>query len=223
MTIEKVNLKKSWPTQLFTTPLRRDHEENSILIEDWIDEDFIHKELKIHKRRFKAADLDKNGFLDQTEFPAFIHPEEFPKIMSKTLAQETLENIDTNKDGLIDEKEWIFEIYEKDNQAKERKEKLVKESEVEEPAWVTNEIDHFYTHRDSDGDGKMDVHDVERWLNPEGFCAIKSDIEHLMSECDINKDDKLSLQEIMNKYHVFYTSKSTMYGQAIQAKVRDEL
>ena len=207
-------------------PLIRDSA--GILIEEVIDQDFLLKEVRKQKRRFKQADLNSDGMLDLDEFPPFVHPEEF-KSMKRVLASETLEEMDTDKDGLINEKEWIHEIYEKDEVAKERKKNSLKENANSnskdgnaEPEWLLQEIDHFYTVRDSDGDGKMDVEDVERWLNPEGYDPIKQDVEHLFWEIDEDKDRLLSYEEILKKYEVFTVSKSTMYGNELHTR-HDEL
>lgn len=58
------------------------------------------------KELFVAADLSKDGKLDEKEFLAFTHPEEAPHMLEVILKQ-TLEEKDTNKDGSIDFQEYI--------------------------------------------------------------------------------------------------------------------
>ena len=61
-------------------------------------------------RRFIDADLDRDGQLNATEFAAFLHPHTQPH-MHEVVVKETLEDMDQNNDGLIDEDEYI--IFEK--------------------------------------------------------------------------------------------------------------
>ena len=57
-------------------------------------------------RRFKKADKDGNNALSAEEYAAFLHPENNPH-MRDLVVEETLEDIDKNKDGVITLDEYI--------------------------------------------------------------------------------------------------------------------
>lgn len=62
--------------------------------------------LKEDRQLFNAADQNIDGRLDDKEFLAFTHPEENPDMLPVIL-QQTLEEKDTNNDGVIDFQEYI--------------------------------------------------------------------------------------------------------------------
>ena len=62
--------------------------------------------LKEDRELFNAADKNIDGRLDEKEFLAFTHPEEHPDMLPIILHQ-TLEEKDTNRDGVIDFQEYI--------------------------------------------------------------------------------------------------------------------
>ena len=58
------------------------------------------------ERRYKRADKDKDGKLNHDEFTAFLHPENDDD-MKGIVVEETLEDIDKDKDGFISLNEYI--------------------------------------------------------------------------------------------------------------------
>ncbi|CAJ0962548.1 unnamed protein product [Ranitomeya imitator] len=64
------------------------------------------KMLPRDERRFKQADLNGDLEANREEFTAFLHPEEFEH-MKDIVILETLEDIDKNGDGFVDEDEYI--------------------------------------------------------------------------------------------------------------------
>lgn len=65
------------------------------------------------ERRFKKADSDSNGKMTLLEFSAFLHPENHDE-MKNLVVEETLEDIDKDKDGSISLEEYIgkrIEVY----------------------------------------------------------------------------------------------------------------
>jgi len=58
------------------------------------------------ERRFKKADADSNERLSTQEFAAFLHPENH-ETMKNLVIEETLEDIDKDKDGAISLEEYI--------------------------------------------------------------------------------------------------------------------
>ena len=74
-----------------------DAEENKERIEKM----FIREE-----RRFKRADADNNKKLNDKEYYAFMHPENHPD-MKDLVVEETLDDMDTNKDGFLSLDEFV--------------------------------------------------------------------------------------------------------------------
>ena len=58
------------------------------------------------QRRWEKADLDKDNKLTKEELTGFLHPEEI-NYMQDIMIDETLEDIDKDKDGLISLEEYI--------------------------------------------------------------------------------------------------------------------
>ena len=58
------------------------------------------------ERRFKRADKDTDGKLNKDEFASFLHPENDDS-MKDIVVEETMEDIDKNKDGFVSLEEYI--------------------------------------------------------------------------------------------------------------------
>ena len=58
------------------------------------------------KRRFEKADSDNNKKLNDKEYYAFLHPENHDSLKD-LVAEETLEDMDRNKDGFLSLEEFI--------------------------------------------------------------------------------------------------------------------
>ena len=58
------------------------------------------------KKRFEAADENKDGKLDRDEFAVYLHPEDTP-YMREVVISETLQDMDSNKDGFVDLEEYM--------------------------------------------------------------------------------------------------------------------
>lgn len=60
------------------------------------------------------------------------------------------------------------------------------------------------------------------------FLLVDSEIalneaQHLIESADTNRDNKLSIDEIVNQHDVFVGSEATDYGQQLHTHVPDEL
>ncbi|XP_052065479.1 calumenin-like isoform X2 [Mytilus californianus] len=152
------------------------------------------------ERRWKAADKNKDGKLDKTEFSDFLHPEEAGH-MRDIVVQETMEDIDKDKDGFISLEEYIGDMW--PNQ------------DGEEPEWVKSEREQFNTYRDKNSDGKMDHEEVKDWIIPPDYDHTDAEAKHLIYESDTNKDGKLSKEEIIEHYDTFVGSQATDFGEAL--------
>merc|ERR1719427_447850 len=67
--------------------------------------------------------------MDEEEFRSFLHPEEYEH-MKEIVILETLDDIDKNKDGKVDIKEYIGDMFNAD-------------SGEEEPDWIETEKKQF--------------------------------------------------------------------------------
>jgi len=165
---------------------------------------FDYKEMISRDRtRFTAADGDKDDKLTQSEFADFLHPEE-TKHMQHIVIQETLNDIDKDKDGFVSLDEYIADMYHPEGGDKE-----------EEPEWVTNEKEQFKEYRDKDKDGKLNTEEVKDWIIPPDYDHTDAETKHLIFEADADKDGKLSKEEIIEKYDVFVGSQATDFGEAL--------
>ncbi len=62
--------------------------------------------LSIVSNVIQVADKDGDDFLEQDEFKAFLHPEEYNH-MKEVVIDEAFDDMDTNKDGQITLAEYI--------------------------------------------------------------------------------------------------------------------
>lgn len=56
---------------------------------------------------------------------------------------------------------------------------------------------------------------VKEWILPQGFDHAEAEARHLVHESDTNADQKLSKEEILNKYDLFVGSQATDFGEAL--------
>ncbi|XP_039963712.1 calumenin-B [Bactrocera tryoni] len=158
--------------------------------------------LKRDRRRWGVADKDLDDKLTREEFTAFLHPEDHP-IMKDIVLMETIEDIDTDGDGKISVDEYIADMYRNS------------EPNDEEPEWVKSEREGFAKFRDINGDGFLDREEVRTWIVPKDFDHAESEAKHLVFEADTDDDEKLTKEEILEKYDVFVGSQATDFGEAL--------
>uniref|UniRef100_A0A6M2DZT0 Reticulocalbin-3 n=1 Tax=Xenopsylla cheopis TaxID=163159 RepID=A0A6M2DZT0_XENCH len=165
--------------------------------------------IKRDQRRWANADTDDDGSLDKAQFTDFLHPEESDR-MREVVVLETMEDIDKDKDGKISLKEYIGDMFrgETDHDDDENKEE-------DEPEWVKNEREQFSLYRDKDKDGFMDLEEVKNWIIPPDFDHAEAEARHLIYEADGDTDEKLTKDEILNKYDLFVGSQATDFGEAL--------
>ncbi|CAL8106683.1 unnamed protein product [Calicophoron daubneyi] len=149
--------------------------------------------------RFSCADLDKDGKLNETEYAAFEHPNNY-RHMAPYEVIHTLRGYDKNKDGAIDEKEYMGD------------------SELS-GAQLQMERENFKKY-DKDGDGKLDREEMASWVAPGFRVTAASETNHLFSVTDKNNDNILTKEEILNQHEMWVGSEATDYGRRLQ---RDEL
>lgn len=101
------------------------------------------------KDLFEAADLNKDGLLDATEFVMFINPEEY-KEMHAAVLKQTLKAKDLDNDGKISFQEYVHERN--------------KEFSKEDLAYAK---DHFDNEYDKNSDGFLTGDEVLNWSVPD--------------------------------------------------------
>ena len=161
------------------------------------------KKRELDKKKWHAADSNKDNMLTKAEYSAYLHPSEYRR-MHQVAAEEILKGADTNKDGYLSLEEYIGDYDEP------------------KPDWVDGEVEIFNTERDKDGDGKLNKAEVLAWLFPVNFNPLDSEAIHLLHAADENKDKTLTKQEILDKQELFVRSKATNFGETLKRSV-DEL
>lgn len=165
-------------------------------------DDMYKGQVKIEKRRWKMADLDQDGKLSREEFSAFYHPWEHEQTHD-AVVQETIEDMDKDKDGVLSLKEYLDEVHPRDEKD------LTKEQMAQKKA----DENYFHTNRDINKDGVMDKEEVKEWMFPSNYDAVKSEVSHLIYHADTDKDTMLTKEEILNNHKYFVGSKATNYGK----------
>lgn len=56
-----------------------------------------------------------------------------------------------------------------------------------EPEWVKTEREEFAKRRDINGDGKLDLDEVGKWIVPEDYNHVQAEVTHLFSESDADQ------------------------------------
>ncbi len=75
------------------------------------------------------------------------------------------------------------------------------------------EEERFNNEYDKDKDGLLDRAEMKSWLVPDIDQTAKEEMQHLFEEADVDKDDKLSFDEIVNEHQLFVGSEATNYGE----------
>lgn len=84
------------------------------------------------------------------------------------------------------------------------------------------EKDRFEKDYDKNKDGVLDRDEMRAWLIPDVMQTSVEEMEHLFTEADKNKDNRLSYDEITDEYRLFVGSEATNYGEHLD-NMRDEL
>ncbi|KAM9815378.1 calumenin-A-like [Syngnathus typhle] len=150
-------------------------------------------------KRFKVVDRDEDQKVNRAEYAAFIYPERFDQ-MEETAILQTLGDMDDNGNGVIELGEYIGEMH-------------LEEGEPEpESVWLSK---RNFKALDKDGNGILDTDEIREWIKPIDHIHAEEEAKRLVSECDANKDGKLSKTEILDNYDLFVSSKATNFGRAL--------
>lgn len=61
----------------------------------------------------------------------------------------------------------------------------------------------------------MDHQEVKDWIIPADFDHAEAEARHLIYEADSDADEKLTKEEIVEKYDLFVGSQATDFGEAL--------
>ncbi|KFM58050.1 Reticulocalbin-2, partial [Stegodyphus mimosarum] len=166
--------------------------------------------LRNDKELFEAADVNKDGILDKSEFPAFSHPEEFER-MYQVVYEQAMRKRDADKDGFLSFEEYVADTY--------------GATPVSTTEQYIMEKDRFTHDYDLNNDNKLDKEEVLLMLIPNNIEAAETEADHLIGSSDSNKDGRLSVDEIVDHHEIFVGSEATDYGEQLKniPRYTDEL
>ncbi|VEL33304.1 unnamed protein product [Protopolystoma xenopodis] len=164
------------------------------------------KVIRRDKRRWEAADLDGNGRLNREEFSDFVRAEDRPHMLD-ALVEETVESMDNDGDGQISLDEYIADV------ARSLGEQNGNESNND---WQKRFREEYTSYRDKNKDGHLDKDEIKDWIWPKGYDPIEAEAQHLMFYADSDKDEKLTVEEVIDKYDLFVGSQATNYGRSLE-------
>lgn len=145
--------------------------------------------------KFVLTDRDRNGFLSQEEHAAFLFPGDY-EFMHEHEVSRTLIDLDKDNDGTISFEEYMGE-------SKPGKEQLIVDQE------------NFNSY-DTDNNGKLDRQEIRSWTLPDRRSMSDEEAEHLLQETDLNKDGRLSFDEVLDRHDLWVGSAATEYGQSLR-------
>ncbi|XP_071544275.1 reticulocalbin-2 isoform X1 [Panulirus ornatus] len=183
------------------------------------DQQLLEKEDQVEEQRllredrqlFNTADKNIDGRLDDQEFLAFTHPEEHPDMLPIVL-QQTLDEKDINKDGVIDFQEYIGDKEESDGHEMITKREFVRKHKPK------------FEELDIDKSGVVERDEVGP-LADRNTDIAEDEVDHLFGAADDDGDDSLSFLEILDHHDVFVGSEATDYGDHLHNldRFEDEL
>eukprot|EP00747_Dinoflagellata_sp_TGD_P166559 gnl/TRDRNA2_/TRDRNA2_189517_c0_seq1.p1 gnl/TRDRNA2_/TRDRNA2_189517_c0~~gnl/TRDRNA2_/TRDRNA2_189517_c0_seq1.p1 ORF type:complete len:326 (-),score=83.57 gnl/TRDRNA2_/TRDRNA2_189517_c0_seq1:85-1062(-) len=144
---------------------------------------FMKERIELDKRKFSAADKNKDGFLNEEELPLFLNPEIDDEVLDAA-NKHTLESKDADKDGLLNLTEFFFG------------EPLRHLGELEEGSHerLPDEDIELFHKMDKNGDGKLDFHELRP--RESGVMHVQEAMEGLIALADRDKDGHLTLEEM---------------------------
>ena len=149
------------------------------------------------KKLFNAADVNSDGKLNLSEYFSF----RIPRMSADTkrvVFEDTMENHDLDKDDAINMDEFLKASRDEDDKD-----------------FGEFDSDRFRDEFDEDENGVLTGDEVFRWMDPDNREDAYDEAEHLMSECDADKDERLSASEIINNHDLWVESDATDYGKKL--------
>lgn len=139
------------------------------------EEERIKKEKELEKQKFKLADKNGDGFLDQDELPAAFYPETHDGVLALTAAA-ALKSKDKDGDGELSPAEfWENE-----------------DEDVDEATQADQKAD--FEKLDLDKNGKLNLDEFKAWES--GHFHTSDAMNSLFEVADEDKDDELTADEV---------------------------
>ncbi|XP_033107616.1 45 kDa calcium-binding protein-like [Anneissia japonica] len=162
----------------------------------------------LYRDRWARADENGDDNLDEKEFLAFLHPEHC-KDTIMSLVDEILHDMDQDDDKTLSLAEFVsLPLGHED----------VLEKETEEDEWVRERRKEFEQNIDLNKDGKADVDELGKYMDPRNRIHAESEARNLIIMADDDQNDKISLKEVLDNYSLFIGSKLVHFDW----KVHDE-
>ncbi|CAL1528641.1 unnamed protein product [Lymnaea stagnalis] len=158
--------------------------------------------------KFKWTDADNNitdNKLSKDEFMIFRHPEHSKQTL-ETMVINVMRGVDSNKDGVITEEEFA---------ALPPGEVEGKEFEEMDRKWQEERKIEFREIMDANKDGKVDLPELKSYLDPTNPIQAKLEADTLLSLMDDDKNNLLSMEEILKHSDIFISSKLVNFERNI--------
>ncbi|CAL0318516.1 unnamed protein product [Lupinus luteus] len=158
------------------------------------------------EEHFNASDVDGDGLLNLTEYNDFLHPADSknPKLL-EWLCKEEVRERDTDKDGKLNFKEFFHGLFDlvRNYDEESHDDSHHSDDSRDAPARV------LFAQLDKDGDGYLS--DVELLpvvgkIHPSERYYAKQQAAYIISQADIDKDGKLTLDEMIENPYAFYSA-----------------
>jgi len=131
---------------------------------------------ELEGQKFRAADVNQDGVLDESEMPHLFYPETHPKVLELTAAA-SLRIKDLDKDGqLTIEEFWEAEAFEGEEMA------------------ISDEERTDFAKLDLDGNGKLSLDELKAWES--GVFHTEEAMRGLFEIADEDRDSHLTASEL---------------------------
>jgi len=135
-----------------------------------------HEEQKVREvEKFKVADGNNDGLLDEMEFAAFSNPDLHDHVL-QVAARHTMEDRDRDHDGFLTFDEWWND----------------------ENVQADGEDMQTFKQLDKDGSGKLDLKELLAWES--GHVHTAEAMESFMQHADKDKDQHMTLEELQEAH-----------------------
>jgi len=154
--------------------------------------------------KFVAADFNEDTLLNKEEYNLFYNPGKEPKSTEFAIKQ-ALEHVDTNKDGKVDQEEFLADEHVKGHE--------LNEDEMDN-------LSDIFQQLDIDENGVLENFELTLWLQQDNGEIAADETDHLFSQADEDEDGKLTYDEVHEAMEDFIESDATEYGYMLK---HDEL